>query len=550
MAEAVDFARVFAPLDLLMQARRGPAAYYVPLLRMDDEIVRFGAFCQALSLGVLPPERGEEAIALASSLAIKQRAFEYFKSGLDFGSAERVARTVVADPDPALSDAMLAQLGSDHAGVLNGAVARFRSTGSVGDLIRAGRAAEGEAGWRPAVDWLVRAAAIAPLDPAPFYELYVVLTDANQFDAVDRLGRLLGKAGLHPYLVGVFGAAAKLGRGEAKGAVRELQAMAPPRDANSQAVKNARGYALQTLGNALDRLGQFREAHAAFVEMNKHDLSADIDPKQAIEAAKELAGITVPTLPPARGEVLTMLGFPRSGTTLLEVALGAHPAIDAFEEPIALDVAMAEVSAARRSGRGSDAAVFVSAQRRYYAELERLRRKPEATLLIDKYPLRGLQAKFVSRLLPEQRYVFCVRHPYDVVLSCFRQRFTANPGMENFREWKSALAFYDFVMTQWFDTHRLDDPRVHYLRYEDLVTNFDATIRGVLDFAGIPWDDKVSGFADVANEKAAMTPSYQKIRRGLSLGVQTSWQNYRFLFEDPQAAPLRRWSGHFGYPVE
>ena len=75
---AVDFAKVFAPLDLLMQAKRGPAAYYVPLLRAEDEIVRFGAFCQALNLGVLPRERADEAIALAGNLSIKQRAFDFF----------------------------------------------------------------------------------------------------------------------------------------------------------------------------------------------------------------------------------------------------------------------------------------------------------------------------------------------------------------------------------------------------------------------------------------------------------------------------------------
>jgi tetratricopeptide (TPR) repeat protein len=548
MANAVDFSRVFAPLDLLLQARRGPAAYYVPLLRSGDEIVRFGAFCQALSLGVLPPERGEDAIALASNLAIKQRAFEFFKSRLDYEAAERVARTVVADTDSELSHAMLAQLDLNQSGILAGAVARYRSTGSINDLMRAGRAAEGEGGWLPAIDWLVRAAAIAPLDPAPFYELYVVLTRANQFDAADRLGRSLGKAGLHPYLVGVFTAAAKLGRSDAKGAARDLAAMAPPREMSSPSIKSARGYALQTLGNALDQLGQFKEAHSAFVEMNKHDLSVDVDPKQAIETAKSLAAIDVPPLPAARSDVLIMLGFPRSGTTLLEVALGSHPSIESFEEPTALDVAIAQMTAARRSGRGSD--IFVGTQERYYAELERLRRKPEATLLIDKYPLRGLLAKFVAKLLPEQRYVFCTRHPFDVVLSCFRQWFMANPGMENFREWKTALAFYDFVMTQWFETHSLDDPNVHYVRYDDLVTGFEPTIRGILDFAGTAWDDRVSSFADAANERAAMTPSYQKVRRGLSMGVQTYWQNYRFLFDGPDGAPLRHWAGHFGYSVE
>lgn len=46
------------------------------------------------------------------------------------------------------------------------------------------------------------------------------------------------------------------------------------------------------------------------------------------------------------------------------------------------------------------------------------------------------------------------------------------------------------------------------------------------------------------------TKGYQKIRCGLSLGVLTYWQNYRFLFEGPDAAPLKRWAIRFGYPVD
>jgi len=546
-----DFARLFAPLDLLQQARRGPAAYYVPLLRADDEIVRFGAFCQALSLGVLPPDRVDEAIGLATHLAIKQRAFDHFKSKLNYTAAEQVATTAIADPDPALTAAMLANLRSDHAGLVAGAVERFRATGNAADLLRAARAAEADGGWQPAIEWLVRAGAIAPLDPASFSELYRVLIDANQFDAVDRLGRMLGKAGLHPYLVAVYAAAAKLGRGDAKAAARDLGALPPPKDMSNATIKAARGLALQALGSALDRAGQFKESHRAYVEMNRHDLSPDVDPRRAIETAREFAAMSVPTLSPSRPDIVAMLGFARSGTTLLEIVLGTHRDIEAFEEPLALDVAMAQISAARRAGTAGDdkAAFFDDARSRYYAELERLRRKPEARVLVDKYPMRGLYAKFLSRFVPGQRSIFCIRHPYDVVLSCFRQRFVGNPAMESFRDWKAGIALYDFVMSEWFAVHSLDDADVHYLRYAALVTDFEPTIRGLLAFLGLAWDDQVFDFASAANDKAAMTPSYQKIRRGLSVGVQSYWQNYRFLFEAPEAEPLRRWATHFGYPT-
>jgi tetratricopeptide (TPR) repeat protein len=551
-APSIDFAKLFASFDLLMQARRGPAAYYVPLLRADDEIVRFGAFCQALSLGVLPPDRYEEAIGLAIHPAIKQRAFDFFKSKLNYDAAERVALTEIASTDPALTAAMLASLRSDHQHLLASAAERYRTTGNLGDLVRAARAAEAQAGWRVAMDWLVRAGAIAPLDPGPFNELFRVLVAANQFDAVDRLGRLLGRAALHPYLVAVYTAAAKLGRADAKAAHSQLQSLQPPRDLNAWALRDARGYALQTLGAALDKLGKYEDAHKAYIEMNRHDRAADVDPERAIQTAREFEAMTLPSLPPARDDIVSMLGFARSGTTLLEIALDAHPAIEAFEESVALDIAQAQISAARRTGTtGNDPAAFFEAARlRYFSEIDRLRRKPDATVLVDKYPMRGLYAKFTQRFLPAQRSIFCIRHPYDVVLSCFRQRFNANPGMESFREWKTGIELYDFVMTEWFACHSFTESNVHYIRYDDLVADFQSAVGRVLDFVGVPWDDQVMSFAAAANDKAALTPSYQKIRQGLSLGVQTYWRNYRFLFDRSDAEPLRRWAQHFGYPTE
>ena len=69
----------------------------------------------------------------------------------------------------------------------------------------------------------------------------------------------------------------------------------------------------------------------------------------------------------------------------------------------------------------------------------------------------------------------------------------------------------------------------------------------MLRFAGVEWADSVRDFAEQAGQRAARTPSYQKVRAGLSIGVQSSWQNYAFLFDGKDAAPLKRWVQHFGY---
>src|SRR4051812_27454941 len=86
--------------------------------------------------------------------------------------------------------------------------------------------------------------------------------------------------------------------------------------------------------------------------------------------------------------------------------------------------------------------------------------------------------------------------------------------------------------------------------YDDLVTDFEQSIRGVLEFLGLHWDPAVLGFAKLAENRGARTPSYQKVRQGLTIGVQSSWRNYGFLFQSEAAGPLRKWVEHFGYGLE
>jgi hypothetical protein len=121
--------------------------------------------------------------------------------------------------------------------------------------------------------------------------------------------------------------------------------------------------------------------------------------------------------------------------------------------------------------------------------------------------------------------------------------------MEQFATFEGAIRLYDFSMEQWFAVHRLDDPRVHYLRYDDLVTEFEASMRGVLDFLGAAWDPAVLKFAELAESRFARTPSYQKVRQGLTIGAQSAWRNYGFLFQSAAAKPLRKWAEFFGYPT-
>ena len=101
-------------------------------------------------------------------------------------------------------------------------------------------------------------------------------------------------------------------------------------------------------------------------------------------------------------------------------------------------------------------------------------------------------------------------------------------------------------MTEWFKVHALDDPNVRNVRNDELVTDFEYCTRGLLDFLVVPWDYSVRVFSKSAEGRAARTPSYHKVRQGLSIGVQTQWENYRFAFQSEAARPLKKWAEFFG----
>jgi hypothetical protein len=276
-----------------------------------------------------------------------------------------------------------------------------------------------------------------------------------------------------------------------------------------------------------------------------------LDKRAYLATIERLSRVNYPTLPddPHPDHVM-MLGFPRSGTTLLEHALAVHPAIETFEEIPSLTsmiVYVERILEERIAGDGQRRDAFEQARHRYYDEIDRRKSKPGAHIFVDKLPIRSAWIQILERFFPEKRYIFSIRHPYDVVLSCFKQSFTANAAMENFRTLEDACEFYDRIMSIWFGVFPTDSERVLYVRYDDLVMDFENQVTRALSFVGVEWSDDVRKFAELSEGRKVGTPSYGKVRSGLGIGVQSSWHNYRFAFDTPHGAKLHKWVDRFGY---
>lgn len=531
--------------------QRGAGAYYRRLRENDDPILVAGAWSTLLDQRLVTRAEWDDLLAQCRYGAVRQRAFTHFQAILEHDLARRVAESEGASVTDLQRQAMLAELANDHRATAEALGALYVESGELGWLKRAAVAAERGGGWSAGLPWAVRMLAVAPLDPASPLQLYRILEASGEPELLQEVADLLGARNLHLPERQVFVAAAALARGDAGRCFTTLQLLDDARIKTTPTLAPYVGFIQAMRAAAEEARGNYDKAYKAYVALNDFGRDRSIDPRAFYTGVQSRAKLDIPP-PPDDGQpaVVQMVGFPRSGTTLLENALAAHPAIETYEEVSALDASFVtlEQELARSKELTPDA--YERVRGRYFDELRARSRRPDAAVLIDKMPIRTADAAFISKLFPEWRYIFSIRHPFDVVLSCFKQRFVPNITMENFRSISSAIRLYDFTMTEWFKLHgKQSDAWVTYVRYEDLIERFDDVLGETLAFLGLQWNDAVRDFAAAAAGRSARTPSYQKVRKGLTLGVQSSWRNYEFLFQSAEAKPLHRWAEFFGYPT-
>jgi len=250
-----------------------------------------------------------------------------------------------------------------------------------------------------------------------------------------------------------------------------------------------------------------------------------------------------------------ILGFPRSGTTLLDQMLDAHPQLQVMEERNVLATLVAQVGAL--PGGYPDALdtldeATVNALRDEYFRLagKQLQLAP-GRILVDKNPLHIVRTNLIQRLFPEAPIILSLRHPFDACLSNFMQDFELNNAMSHFVTLEGTAALYRAVMSLW-QRFRVAFPqmRVHEVRYETLVEHTEETARGVLEFLGLPWHAGVLEHASHARSRTAInTPSYLQVTEGIYTRARYRWQRYaRHLGPVIEmVGPLAR---DFGYATE
>jgi len=244
-----------------------------------------------------------------------------------------------------------------------------------------------------------------------------------------------------------------------------------------------------------------------------------------------------------------LLGFPRSGTTLLEQVLASNPNVATLEER---DPAREAVAAFMPKSRKLRALAEASEEtldgyrERYWRNVRKHGVEPTNRIFVDKGPIYTVNMPVLARLFPQAKFLFAIRDPRDVVLSCFRRRFGVNPTSFEFLTLEGTARFYAAVMRLgeiYRDKLALD---VFELRHESLVDDFDGQTRALCNFMGLPWDEAMRRFSDRSKIGAISTVSGSQIARGLNRDGIGQWRRYAEQL-GPVLPILQPWVEKFGY---
>ena len=306
-----------------------------------------------------------------------------------------------------------------------------------------------------------------------------------------------------------------------------------------------RQYQLFPLARSLDALKRYGEAFEALKEAHASQLAhlKLAHPLLTVRSAPSLV-ITeyssdpadVATwnhagAPPVEESPVFIVAFPRSGTTLLELTLDAHPQLQSMDEQPFLQNALEDLTACgvrypmqlgQLNGQQLD-----MVRARYW---ERVRKKVKLSpgqRLVDKNPLNLLRLPVIRRVFPSSRIVVAVRHPCDVMVSCYMQHFRAPEFSLLCNDLDTMARGYRRSFDFWYEQAQILAPAAREMRYESFVADFEAEIRSLVEFLQVPWHDALLAPAQRAQAKGFIsTPSYSQVVQPITSKSVGRWRAY------------------------
>ncbi len=249
-----------------------------------------------------------------------------------------------------------------------------------------------------------------------------------------------------------------------------------------------------------------------------------------------------------------IIGFPRSGTTLLEQMLDAHPQLQSMDEQpffntlsdqladyglhMPQDIPKLDQYACDELRKGYLSLVCGKISRRWSAQL------------VDKNPLNMLWLPLIHRLYPQAKFILALRHPCDVLISNYMQNFRTAVLASACATPKRLAQAYVAAMQSWLYHVDVFHPEVFVSRYEDLVADPAGQARRIGDFLGLADASPLLQFDRHARDKGYIaTPSYTQVIEPVNRKGLNRWHRYRDALE-PALPILRPMLEHWGYSTD
>tara|TARA_B100001093_G_scaffold471748_1_gene494275 strand:+ start:265 stop:2952 length:2688 start_codon:yes stop_codon:yes gene_type:complete len=246
-----------------------------------------------------------------------------------------------------------------------------------------------------------------------------------------------------------------------------------------------------------------------------------------------------------------IVGFPRSGTTLLDTILRTHSRIKVIEEEPIMFMVRSFIQRHDIDdivGAPLPIKINQSAAEIYRTELRKqLPEDNSESIVIDKLPLNILHTPLIHQLFPDARFILVLRHPLDAVLSCWMQNFKINDVMANLVDLKRTVDMYCAVMETFKICREKYVLDVYEIAYEGLISDIEKEITSLLKFLGADWERQMTDYQQTAIERGKInTPSYSQVVQPLYANAKFRWLNYQEQLGEhlPKIEP---WIKEFGY---
>tara|TARA_R110000868_G_scaffold106587_3_gene292256 strand:+ start:25859 stop:28018 length:2160 start_codon:yes stop_codon:yes gene_type:complete len=331
-----------------------------------------------------------------------------------------------------------------------------------------------------------------------------------------------------------------------------------------------------TLGRVEDALGNYEAAFEAFrigsvlreevwethgpcdhtvtlkrIESIQRRLSAEIESGQSAVGDRE-AG-------PAN--IAFLVGFPRSGTTLLDTILRSHSRVRVIEEQPILNRALRNLVDGVTGDETNfteewldqlDACDPAEMRASYLEQMAEFAGEAidDSKVYIDKLPLNMNRAPMIHRMFPRAVLILAGRNPLDVAISNLVQDFSPNNAMLNMTSLERIDRLYDLSFSLWETFEAWRQPVVERVVYEDLVVDLEASVTPVMQRLGLAFEPAQARYFETARKRDRInTPSANQVSQALFTTSKERWRNYAFALKGEDSAHLRAWAEKLGYAI-